>query len=220
MRRLFVHMPKCAGTSIAQMMPHSILDNDTFCRLPTQQRNERVIESLLAPHDLSEGAIVYGHFFPVKYIGGIMNSTYIVVTILRDPIERIKSHYNMWNNAKSFNHYVWRMMKEEQWTFEAFALCEEMRNLYTRYLSYVPIGMIAYIGLYENLEQSVRKCFEVLDIPHPDTPIPRANVTIDKADIELDADTYNRIKAFHADDYALYEYAKRKFHTEWSNAPQ
>lgn len=214
--RLFLHMPKCAGTSVKKMLDETQVDI-----LPDNQYF--LLDSTTSGRsNIPEKSVIYGHFLPKNYITDVEQNNYTIVTILRDPIERLKSHYQFWNldRGKEFNTRLWRKMHINRWTFEEFALSEGMRNSYMHYISGIPPEKIAYIGLYENLEQSIRRCFGALDIPYPAMAIPKENVAIDKVDIKLDADTYNSIKAFHADDYALYEYAKRKFHTEWSNVPQ
>lgn len=225
MKKLFLHMPKCAGSSVLSMLEAAVpqlLDRDyqSYFRIPRPERNQVLLENLLHPRSVAGGRIVYGHFFPVKYIGQGTSLDFRLVTILRDPIARLQSHYKFWNAGDFSDHYLWRKMKLERWTFEDFAFSEEMRNFYAQHFSQVSLGAFAFIGLYENLDYSVDRCFEVLGISRPAiSSVPKVNVTPPRTSIDLSPDAKEKLKAHHSDDYLIYEFARRRFHVQSQPVP-
>ena len=78
--RLFLHMPKCAGSSIKKLLELNnkdllILDYESFFTEPKTERDKKILQCLEQPEILNTEKIVYGHFFPVKYIGKAVHPT-------------------------------------------------------------------------------------------------------------------------------------------------
>ena len=99
-------------------------------RSQTPPRRAIVLESLLQPARLPQGSFVFGHYYPVKYIGAIdrINAEdYCLITFLRNPTERLVSHYAFWKSRDISDHFLWREMTSENWSFRQFALSPEMK---------------------------------------------------------------------------------------------
>ena len=76
------------------------------------------------------------------------------------------------------------------------------------------MGSFAYIGLYENLTVSVARCFEELSVPlGHDWKVPNVNVTNKDMVPPVNMDLTRELKEYHHEDYMIYEFAKRKFHS-------
>jgi len=221
--RLFLHMPKCAGTSVGDLLKKvsktevSLDYGDSFFRVPLPARNVRLLDSLMHPIEPPPHKIVYGHFFPVKYIGATLNRgdgrRLRLVTIVRDPIDRLRSHYEFWRSGEFSDHYLWRKLKSEDWSFEEFAFCKEMKNYYSQYLFQIPVGAFSYIGLFERLEQSVRGCLDALDIEYDHvSTVPMLNRSQLEPAIVISDTTRSELMAHHSEDYLIYDYARQTFH--------
>jgi hypothetical protein len=212
-------MPKCAGKSTLNVLERHvsdrlILDYASYFKIPEPERSGRVLESLKNPISVPAGKVVFGHFFPVKYLGhsSIVHPDFRMVTILRDPITRLHSHYKFWNSRDFRDHFIWRKMKQENWQFEDFAFSEEMRNIYAQYGLCESLERFTYIGLFENLDCSIAKCMDELGIGNTgDLTVPILNQNQNPAEINLSANMLRKLRAFHSEDYKVYEYAKSAF---------
>ena len=222
--RLFLHIPKCAGTSIKEILENQCsnnlsLDYDSYFRLPKPERAKKILHSLENPTAVDDSHVVYGHFFPVKYIGDRKPINLTLVTILRDPLSRLISHYEFWNNRDFSDHYLWRKMKENSWTLSQFIMSDEMRNFYSQYFSQCPLQLFSYIGIYENLIESTNECLTALRLNGNLVSIPHSNKTPNKLFENLSHNFLKEAQDFHSDDYLIYNYALKKFNPHIKPTP-
>ena len=132
----FLHIPKTAGHSIS----------DSLSRIATQKRltmlGPVLIDHLKEYPKWAESDILVGHLglLPLDF-------NYEYFTVLRDPLERLYSHYSHIKRGKS--HYFGRIVVEKKLDFEHYLLDERFArinfNMQTRYLSSKPILKTAQI---------------------------------------------------------------------------
>ena len=218
--RVFVHMPKCAGTSTIHLMNKYVGEqhiqwqaNVDFLR-SVSNRNELVSLYKTKPISVSGNPIIVGHIFPIRYVSqSNLNERFRLVTILRDPIQRLMSHYKFFTENTFKGHYHWECFQLQDGSFEEFAFSPEMQNIYSSYISGVDINMFTYIGVYEDLEVSVKACLDLFDISYPDkVVVPVKNKTNSNTAIDISSELEQSLKDFHSDDYTIYNFALNKFH--------
>lgn len=96
-----LHLPKTAGTSFFTSLEEYYGDrilrdyNDRPIRTPREERNSAALRQrvLNQSKDFGHIACVHGHFLPFKYS---LCEGARFVTWIRDPLERLGSHYFYW----------------------------------------------------------------------------------------------------------------------------
>lgn len=208
-------MPKCAGSSM-RMVFRSIYkdrlfeDDDSFFRVPREERFKAISCSFVGGGGYPGGCdLVFGHFFPIKYIARISSECrqdFALVTFLRDPLQRLASHYAYWTSVDASDHYLWRKMIREDWSFSRFALSIEMRNFYSQYLFQVPLDAFDFIGIHENLGRDWPRLCRFLSIEQ--VGLPSVQKSNSAAIISgLSQQLKREICDCHSEDYFIYEQA-------------
>mgnify|MGYP001074546860 CR=1 FL=1 len=155
---------------------------------------------------------VHGHFLISKYSAFIDNKDVKYITWLRDPLERLISHYYYWQRAYNSETSAPLHLKviEEGWTLEEFCLSKEMQNMYSQFLLDFPIERFDFIGIMEYFDDDV-KFFSESFLKTTINEIPHLNVRAKKENEYIkDESLINKIRQFHQKDYQLYNFALQK----------
>ncbi len=209
-----VHLPKTAGSSFfAELNRH--FDNqvvndvaDLPLHKPAWQRRANALKHRWFAAPTVDIACIHGHFLPYKYAGA-ENATFI--TWLRDPIDRLISHYYYWQQTYTPEVApLHRRVVEENWTLDDFCLSTEMRNIYSEFLWRFPLSRFAFVGITECYEEDLAYFFRVHLGSEPGQF--RVNVTDEsgesgKPQQPLTEAARARVDTFHARDREIYEAA-------------
>ncbi len=214
-----LHLPKTAGTSLAETLRAAfpapgachVEYTDQPMQHPRWLRRWHALRRGLAGRGAlaAELACIHGHFLPIKYRFAEGQRPVRYVTWLREPVERLASHYHYWirdydglDPSQPMRNRVLR----EAWSFERFALGAELRNLYHEYLwRFDPAGF-AFIGITEHYDADL-ECMARRFLGG--TAVPAAElVNPDRPDgYAIEPALRRRIEAHHARDVALYQWA-------------
>lgn len=213
---LMVHIPKTAGTSFRKAMRRVFgealrLDYDDR---PMKKRPwRRVWEAWShgrrsAAIELPEHACIFGHYLPLKYWALARARPTRRVTWLRDPVDRLVSHYHFIferHRRRGFGPGRNRVV-DEAWPLERFLLAPMYRNWAARFLFGVPLRRFDFVGIVEDYEAELadfgrrflgRELAAVHEKRNGERP--RGEV--------IDPDLRRRVETFHARDVALYRKA-------------
>lgn len=219
-----LHMPKCGGTSFNELLQQHFKrkfskDDDFPIHWTPDQRKNKVTRArkrvewghkYFYRYRFTE--CIHGHFMPYKYdyFYGIDDN--IFVTWLRDPIERLISHYYFWlrtyeaDNPKPLH----RRVVEEEWTLLQFAFSEEMKNMYSKFLWKFPARRFDFIGITEHFEADFTY-FAHHFLGLNDITVPQKNISPSDSKPHFeDESLIKELKSFHARDYDLYNFALEK----------
>ena len=126
-----LHLPKTAGTSFGSALKtrfgNALLRDyaDVPINTPPFERNKAAMQAALdnAEADWSGIECIHGHFLPVKYLLLAARRELKFVTWLRDPVERVLSHYDFWRRGydPATAPPLHRKVVEENWPLERFA---------------------------------------------------------------------------------------------------
>lgn len=217
-----LHMPKTAGNSFLDALkvrfgPHLKQDYNDMIRiqeyLAGQIPAELVSEDLIVDeNEFDKLNCVHGHFLAKKYAHYLVRNQAMFVTWLRDPVERLVSHYNFF--VRSYDPLtagpLFTRIIEESWTLEMFCFSEEFRNLYSKYLWGFPCKNFEFIGIVENYNEDLRWFSRVY--LNKDVPISKINCAPKSTEARGNVDPGFRraVENFHSKDVELYEFALAK----------
>jgi hypothetical protein len=216
MKLVSVHIPKTAGTSFGKSLKEFF--GNTFSRdyddraisKPEYERNKLALLSSIeiASKGLGKVNCVHGHFLPVKYLLLSTNENVTFVTWMREPVERMISHYNFWqrayNSETAAPHH--KQVMEEKWTLEEFCLSPKFRNIYGQYLWAFPLEYFGFIGITEHYEEDLTYFGEnYLGRTLKSEQLNTADTKTSPSSI--DSALRKRIESYHEEDIALYRRA-------------
>jgi hypothetical protein len=214
-----VHMPKTAGSSFLASMRQQFGDalltdyGDRPINRSGMTRNSHALAASLW-HGISAGKFagvecVHGHFMPLKYNLLGWRAPLQFVTWLREPVERLGSHYHYW-----MRHYdphdsgeLHRRVVEEQWSLERFCLGPELQDTYCKFLWGFPLDRFGFVGITEHYDQDLaRFASDILGNP---IELRRDNVNPERERNSYfpDQGLRREIEAHHARDMMLYRQA-------------
>lgn len=169
-----VHLPKTAGSSFRATLEQAYGDrflaryeDQPLHRTTVRRRVDGAISCAgnalvtTAHHDC-----VHGHFLPLKYRFMRAREPVQFVTWLREPAQRLLSHYHYWKR-----HYdpatagaLHTTMIREQWSLEEFCLRPELRNVYAQFLWGFPLRRFDFVGITEHYDEDLEQfCRRFLD---------------------------------------------------------
>ncbi|NND95358.1 MAG: sulfotransferase family 2 domain-containing protein [Flavobacteriales bacterium] len=220
-----MHTPKAGGSSFKQLLRkhYGLSLKGDYKDIP-KSFEDRTKDAIKFDKRLSSLKIlgykmlgvkcIHGHFLPYKYKKLLDDESTIFITWLREPTERLISHYYYWQRTSDKRWTsLHKKVIEEGWSLEEFCLSEEMRNIYGKYLWNFSVDNFDFIGVTEYFEEDVlffaRKYLgysDSINIPIKNVNPNNTGLYSDKIDKEL----LIAIKDFHSKDYDLYNYALDK----------
>lgn len=216
-----VHMPKTAGLSFRATLEEHFGDaflpdyEDFPLAHPPFERHDLALQysKRVSHRDLGGMECIHGHFLPVKYLLLADQRPCRFVTWLRDPVERLVSHYHYWQRtydpASDRTSSLHRRVVEEGWTLEEFCLAPELRNVYTQFLWAFPLQQLDFIGITESFDEDLRYFSRVFlgQEARPRYLNQRELVEEERWLGELTATVRAQVEAYHEEDIRFYQQA-------------
>jgi hypothetical protein len=209
-----VHIPKTAGTSLGRGLrdcfgnrlledygdrPLSNTPEDEARREAARAQVRENGADLLKRYDA-----VHGHFIADKYESLPGDVKFCV--ILRDPVDRVASHYRQWTELPNPVNAMSRKVIEEGLDLPTFAALPGQANLYRLFLGKVPLEGFAVVGLTEAYEETLRLFEAVTGVA-----VPRRQDNAAKGKSALDEAERRSLAASQPENMRLYDAARRRF---------
>jgi hypothetical protein len=172
---------------------------------------------------LSDMALcVHGNFLPLKYRFFESRIKKQYVTWMMEPVDRLQSHYTLWRsdfNLESAGELRRRML-DEDWSFETFANCPEIRNIYSMYLWGFPLKLFDFIGIAEFPELEMQRFSrDILGCHEEKMILNDAPQRYDGTTYTIDSQLRSRIERYHSEDVNLYRQALEIRNRKLENFP-
>ena len=211
-----LHIPKSGGVSFAELLKQIYGDrlyldyNDRPLAPGYVWREFSRTIRLHTPQVPSAAECIHGHFTAAKYRSLFPNATYAVW--LRDPVERLASHYYYWKRCPDPAHPICHRLIREKLDLRSFARIKQMRNVQHRFLAHRPIEHFQFIGITEHFDRSLRLFQQIQGSSNP-VASAKVNTNPDKdvAVYNLDDALRNEISGLNRKDVDLYTLARKLF---------
>ena len=212
-----VHIPKTGGVTFREILEklaeghiHYDYGDRPLSPPALAERVRRRFRRVTVP---PETRVVHGHFLAAKYARVFPEARFVVW--LREPLQRLASHYHYWKREPDLENATCRRLIEEDMSLDAFASLPEMRNVQSRFLSGVALERFAFVGLTERFEEGLAR-FQASFGGEAIAVADRENANPERAPegYTFEPDTERRLGALNEADRDLYARARTRFESE------
>ena len=133
---VYLHIPKCGGTTLRTVLEKNISSRRRYYINPSNIRAARKELALMSEQRKRQIELLYGHlcfgwheYFPCDAV---------YFTMIRNPIERVVSHYNYVRYRVDHAHYLREIVEQENMTISEYVtsgICDEVNNGMVRLLA-------------------------------------------------------------------------------------
>lgn len=148
---------------------------------------------------------IHGHFVADKY--DFLGSAIRHAAWLRDPAQRVASHYHYWRRVPDLLNADCRRLIEQRLGIEEFAALPRMRNVAARFFAGKRPRDFFFIGLVEDAEASIARFHRLTGIGAHGMPAADVADPSDAPERELSPSQRARIEALNRGDRKLYDEA-------------
>ena len=217
-----VHIPKTAGSTYQKHLRsifgknicYDFTDQYDFVDPASPTMLMRILRMLHAAkrgrasiRDTDE--CITGHFRASKYYALYPDAK--LVTWVRDPVERVISHYYHWLRHPTRRHSVCHRLHKENLSLVQFAEIPEMRNLQFRYLDGINVEEFWFVGVQEYFDEMMPLFYKQMRLPNQFFPAENVNKKNASDKYSIDMETKKYIRELNSKDQELYLFALNKY---------
>ena len=213
MKMISIHMPKAGGLTFRNHLEiiygkRNVFHDYTHCGRPDYKSTPPpnvILKHLRRP---KKTAIIHGHFLMERYVH-LPGLHY--VCWMRNPIERLLSHYYYWLRAPDYNHPYYIELVEKGLSVVEFARL--MPNMFTRRFAPLEINDFVFVGLVERYVESLRLFYDMF-CPGKNVKLDiyeNRNLARDKDEYRLEREQRLELEKINHLDMKLYRKAVKRY---------
>jgi len=199
-----LHIPKTAGTTFKTLMMQKFINSTKIIDLkPVVKRCDGVLTNSPINFSTYREKYIHGHF---TFKDFIYNEEFTYITWLRNPIERVVSHYYYFKvkPITAYTHPVEHKIKYENLSLEEFIQIPCMQNIQSYYIDSVEnYDKLDFIGITDNFNQSILALKETTGIDLTSYALKQINQNRQKE--KVSACIRKLIEKYNLKDCELYE---------------
>jgi len=218
-----VHIPKTGGSTFRSLLSevagsHLLLDYDDrplaenylvrrIRNMPNdQQRFLKIQKKQLS----NQVVVVHGHFLVTKYTSFFPYARRVVW--LRDPVERLASHYFYWKRTPDLGNSLCKRLIDNHLSLVEFARDPSLRNVMSYFLDNQNVWGYDFVGITENYIESLSLFRELFGIQLPQKDL-RVFQNPDRKSrgYELNKDEREKIISLNSLDWEVYKTGVKRF---------
>lgn len=218
-----VHIPKTGGSTFRELLsevagPNLLLDyedrplwgNYPVRRINNIPNDQKRLVQIQGKRAESQTVVVHGHFLVSKYTSFFPRARRVVW--LRDPVERIASHYYYWKRTPNLGNAVCKRLIEDRLSLVEFAREHSLRNIMSYFLDHQDIRRYDFVGITERYSDSLSLFRESFGIRLPEKDL-RVYQNPDRKSrrYDLQDDERNEILSLNALDRDIYRNGLERF---------
>jgi hypothetical protein len=204
MKFIIIHIPKTAGTSLRENIIKPLFGDavlyDKSVKLPLKEQLIRINDSEIGynwdsenlPPNYDNYDVIMGHFPIQKY----EHLGWPTITFLRDPVERVLSHYYFWYINDGFTS-----------DFTIFKFAKAYANIMTKQIG-SDLSKLDFIGLTEYFDESLYRFAKQFDLVLPKD---RTKYRVGANRMQLTEGARESIEALNKQDYELYNEVLKEY---------
>jgi hypothetical protein len=131
------------------------LRNDGDIQRQVRFWDKKVQKFVTGGEALVKSILIHGHVLASDYLPAVPNANFM--TWVRDPVQRLASHYYFWRKMEYPFDPDWKEFSESKWSLAEFATHPKHRNLHAKYLAGLDIERMRFVGVVERFEESLRR---------------------------------------------------------------
>lgn len=196
------HIPKTAGTSFSDILHKQY--GEKLLKVYEQPLLNQCKGKDIPVETIQKFDAVHGHFMASQvWLDAFPNAHFVLW--IRDPYERLYSHYTFWSRIKApgKDAAVFRENKPSLLTFCTDKTYQKRNRIYEYFLQDFPIDKLSFVGEMSSIDQDMRTLAAKMkwrDINH----LPKRNTSPDTHSIHVTDDEKKTILEALAGEYEIY----------------
>jgi hypothetical protein len=196
------HIPKTAGTSFSEILQKQY--GKKLLKIYDQPLLDQCKSSDLPVSKLQKFSAIHGHFMASKAWLKAFPDAYFI-TWIRDPYERLCSHYTFWQHTKTpgKDAALFRKNTPSLLTFCTDEVYHKRNRIYKYFLQDFPIDKLSFVGEISSLEEDMQALAAQMRWKKI-TRFPKLNMSPEGSSLTVEKHEKIAILEALADEYKIY----------------